>query len=155
MLIVSNTNPRSTKKQRDNDGSWSPTGRSGKGRGKAKQYRIERAMVARAYSYLSSTELRGKTMIVERMTYMAKPGRTAEAVKMCQDFWRPGVPMITHRIYRTISGKFDEIFVEIEFEDFEARDRFYADLDHNPGHHEKWIALSDSGSSTEFLTLVE
>ena len=95
-------------------------------------------------------------MIVERMTFKEKPGRTAEAVKMLQDSWKwPGLPMITHRIYRTISGKFDEIIQELEFEDFEARDKFWADVPWSPEFMEKWVALGDSGGSREFLTLVE
>ena len=61
----------------------------------------------------------------------------------------------THRIYQTFSGQINELFQEWEFEDFEARDKFWADVPHNPEFMEKWAALADSGGSREFLTLIE
>ena len=97
-------------------------------------------------------------MIVQRMVFETKPGRREEMVEILQDIWKLMDHPPTYRIYRTITGQFNEVFMEIEFEDFEQYEKFWADAVSHPERPpliEKWFTVVDSGSSTEFLTLVE
>ena len=97
-------------------------------------------------------------MIVQRHTFVVKQGRVEEAVKIIQDSWEwPESEVIPHRAYRTISGQNNEIFQDLEFEDFEARDKWWADVRSRP----EWAPFVEKintvleSLSSEFLGLVE
>ena len=97
-------------------------------------------------------------MIVQRMTFVAKPGCRDKMLEILQDLWKTGDRPPTHRIYVSISGPLNAIQQEIEFEDFEAREKFWADAMSAPGVEpllKKLIELEDTGATSEFLRLVE
>jgi cyclopropane fatty-acyl-phospholipid synthase-like methyltransferase len=84
-----------------------------------------------------------------------KPGCVDEAIEVLQDMWKL-VDSIPHRIYRGITGPSDTFYQELEFEDFEQREKWWA----NTGLKiaplmDKWRALRDTGGSDELLRLVE
>ena len=97
-------------------------------------------------------------MIVQRMTWVAKPGNKAEMVEILQALWKLGPhPTPAHRIYVHM-GSGDVVQQEIEFEDFEAREKFWADAMSMPEaapYFQKWNELRDSGQTSELLRLVE
>ena len=97
-------------------------------------------------------------MIVERMTFVAKPGRMDEMVELLKEAWGFWDQPPTYRIYRPITGPGGVLHQDIEFEDFAAREEFWADGTSKPGWPElikKWRELIDTGGTTEFLRLVE
>ncbi len=98
-------------------------------------------------------------MIVERMTFVMKPGRSKEGMEIVQELRKLVDLQTTYRIYLSITGQFNVLTEEIEFEDFEQREKFWADLGSKPEFAqllEKWSAtVADSGGGREFLTLVE
>ena len=94
-------------------------------------------------------------MIVERMQFRRKPGCADEAIELLQEMWKLIDP-IPYRIYRRITGPFDTVYQELEFEDFEQREEWWA----NTGPKiaplmDKWRALTETGGSSELLRLVE
>ncbi len=95
--------------------------------------------------------------MIARFTSVVKPSRGNEAVEMLQDFWKRIDLPFTHRIYEPITGSFQEVFQEIEFEDFEQYEKFWADVGSNPEWpqwQEKWHTIEVS-TSVQLLTLVE
>ncbi len=82
------------------------------------------------------------------MTFVTKPGRRDEMVQILQELWKLWDHPPTYRIYLPITGPFHVIHQEIEFEDFEARDKFWAEGTSKPGFAplmEKWHESSDDG----------
>jgi hypothetical protein len=99
-------------------------------------------------------------MIVQRSTHVAaKPGNRDEMVEILQALWKLGPhPTPTHRIYVPITGRMDVVHVEIEFEDLEARAKFFAAAFSMPEaapYLERWDELRGSGTTDELLRLVE
>jgi hypothetical protein len=97
-------------------------------------------------------------MIVQRMTFVTQRNRRAEAVQRLKELWALWDDPPTYRIYTPITGPFDVIHQDIEFEDFEARDKFWTEVPNLPGFGpvvEKWRQATDGGSTNELLTLVE
>lgn len=94
-------------------------------------------------------------MIVQRLTSVVKPG--IEAVEMLKEAWKTQDHPPTYRIYETITGSFQEVFQEVEFEDFAQYEKFWADVSSNQEWRKwqkKWWTVEVSTSS-QFLTLVE
>ena len=97
-------------------------------------------------------------MIVQRMTFVGKPGRMDEMVEVLKEAWTFWDQPPTYRVYRPISGPMGVLYQEIEFEDWAARAEFWAEGRSKPGWPElmeKWIELIDTGGSNELLGLVE
>jgi NIPSNAP protein len=97
-------------------------------------------------------------MIVQRSKYTLKPGRGREGLEIIQKSWQLVDHPPAHRIYQTISGQANVIFQEIEFEDFEHREKFWAHFFSMPGLAplmEPWHTVVETSQSNEFLTLVE
>ncbi len=97
-------------------------------------------------------------MIVQRMTFVAKPGHRDEIVEIVQDSWKLVDLPPTYRIYLPITGPSDAVYQEIEFEDFEQREKFWTDFMAMPGLGplaEKWNKVRDTGNTDELLSLVE
>ena len=98
-------------------------------------------------------------MLVERLTFRMKWGKSGEGTKMLQDWWKAwdSDHVIAHRIYEPDAGPFWTVIHEIEFEDSEQRAKWHASFSSLPDADqwfEKWRTLVDSGSS-ELLTRVE
>ena len=99
-------------------------------------------------------------MIVQRSTYAAaKPGNRKEMVEILQALAKLNPhPQPTVRIYVPMTGRVDVVHVEIEFEDLEARAKFWAATGSIPEavpYLEKWDELRGSGITDELLRLVE
>ena len=94
-------------------------------------------------------------MIVERMQFRRKPGRVDEAIEIMQEMWKLIDP-IPHRIYQGITGPYDTIYQELEFEDFEQREKWWADTGPKIAPlMDKWRALTETRGNSELLRLVE
>ena len=94
-------------------------------------------------------------MIVERRQIRVKPGCVGEAIEVLQEMWKLVDPP-PHRIYRGITGPFDTIYQELEFEDYEQREKWWADTGPKIAPlMDKWRALTETGGSSELLRLVE
>ena len=94
-------------------------------------------------------------MIVERMQFRRKPGSVDEAIEIMQEMWKLIDP-IPHRIYRGITGPHATIYQELEFENFEQREKWWADTGPKIAPlMDKWRALTETGGSQELLRLVE
>ena len=92
---------------------------------------------------------------LQRQQIIVKPGRVNETVELLQEMWKLVDP-IPHRIYRGITGPFDTVYQDIEFEDFEHREKWWADTGPKIAPFmDKWHALSETGGSVELLRLVE
>jgi hypothetical protein len=98
-------------------------------------------------------------MIVQRSSYVAKPGNRREMVEILKALHKLDPhPHPTYRIYVQITGSVDVIQQEIEFEDQEAREKFWAAAFSIPEvapYLKRWAELRDSGETTELLRLVE
>jgi hypothetical protein len=97
-------------------------------------------------------------MIVQRVTYAIKPGSQSKMAEILKDLWKVQDDPPTHRIYLTITGDREVIQQEVEFEDFDAQEKFWAGAESRPGVApllEKWAELRDTGSTNQFLRLVE
>jgi hypothetical protein len=92
------------------------------------------------------------------MTWVAKPGNKNEMVEILQALWKlTPHPHPTHRIY-VHQASTDLVQQEIEFEDAEARKKFWADALSVPEvapYLEKFLELRNSGATSETLSLVE
>jgi hypothetical protein len=98
-------------------------------------------------------------MIVQRHTIVARPGNRDEMVEILQALWKlTPHPTPTYRIYLPM-GSLDVIQQEIEFEDFEAQEKFWAaaawSMPEGAPYRKKWNELRDSGVTVELLGLVE
>ena len=98
-------------------------------------------------------------MIVERHTWeMQWYTGVRGLVELLQEAWGWLDLPITHRIYTTNTGVRNTVIQEIEFEDFEAREKFSADRNSRPEWGpmlEKWRELEQVRWSVELLRLVE
>ena len=97
-------------------------------------------------------------MIVQRMTFVTMPGRRAERMQILQELWKLWDDPPTYRIYLPITGPSGIIHQDIEFEDFEAREKFWAEAASLPGFAplmKKWNESSDTSGTNELLSLVE
>ena len=97
-------------------------------------------------------------MIVERQTVVGKPGYRKELVEVLKEAWKFWDHPPTYRIYSPITGQSNVLYMDIEFGDFAEREEFWADGPSKPGWPavmEKWNGLMVSGSTVEFVTLVE
>lgn len=94
-------------------------------------------------------------MIVERHQFRVKLGCEDEAIELMQEMWKLIDP-IPYRIYRGITGPFDTVYQELEFEDWGQRQKWWADTGPKIAPlMDKWIALAETGGSQELLHLVE
>ena len=94
-------------------------------------------------------------MIVQRQEFRVKPGCAGEAIEVMQEMWKLIDPL-PHRIYLGISGPFDTIYQDTEFEDWEQRQKWWVDLGPKIAPlMDKWLALVETGGSSQFLHLVE
>ena len=97
-------------------------------------------------------------MIIERRTYRAKSFCEQAAADFVKEVWEQIEFPHTFRIYVPITGPDDVIYHELEFEDFEERQTFWAAFfarPEMPGWVEKWKELTTSGGGRELLRLVE
>jgi hypothetical protein len=98
-------------------------------------------------------------MIVERHTWEMQWWTGVNGVvELIQETWGWLDLPITHRIYTTVTGVGNTVIQEIEFEDFEAREKFWADLNSRPEWGptlEKWRDLGQVRWTVELLRLVE
>jgi hypothetical protein len=84
-----------------------------------------------------------------------KPGCVDEAMEVMQDMWQLVDPL-PHRIYRGFTGPFDTVYQEIEFEDFEQYQKWWADTWSKIAPlRDKWQSLLETGGSAQLLRLVE
>ena len=94
-------------------------------------------------------------MIVVRQEFRAKPGCRREAIEVLQEMWKLVDP-IPHRIYQGITGPRHTIYQELEFEDWEQREKWWAESDPKTAPlREKWRALIDTGGGNQLLRPVE
>jgi hypothetical protein len=94
-------------------------------------------------------------MIVQRQRFKVKLGCVDEAIEVMQEMWKLIDP-IPHRIYRGITGPFDTIYQELEFEDYEQRQKWWADTGSKIAPlMDKWLALAETGGSGDLFRLVE
>jgi hypothetical protein len=80
-----------------------------------------------------------------------------DPVEMVKDLWKKLDLPHTVRIYAPITGCFQEVISEIEFEDFAQYEKFWPEVTSNPEWRkwwEKWATIEVSTSS-QLLTLVE
>jgi hypothetical protein len=94
-------------------------------------------------------------VIVERYQIAVKPGCADEFVELVQDIWKVVDP-IPHRIYTRITGPFDTVYQELEYEDLRQRQKWWADTGPKMGPFmDRWRALTDTGGGSELMRLVE
>ena len=97
-------------------------------------------------------------MIVERMAHSCKVGCRNKMLEVLQEMWKTWDDPPTHRIYLPISGEAHVVYQEIEFEDFQAREEFWAKAWATPERRAlggKWVEVADVSSPHEFVRLVE
>ena len=97
-------------------------------------------------------------MIVERHTCFLKAGCAREGADSLKGIWeRLALPTV-HRIYRQAIGPLNVVVQEVEFDDFEERQEFWANCQASPEWQEwskEWRELQAPGGSNEILVLVE
>ena len=97
-------------------------------------------------------------MIVERRTYHVKPFCQQEAADFVMQVGEQIAFPHAYRVYIPIVGLGNVIYHELEFENFEERQAFWADFFARPEMHgwiKKWEELIESGFSNELLRPVE
>jgi len=94
-------------------------------------------------------------MIVERQVFKVKPGHVNDTVEVLQEMWKLVDP-VPSRIYTVIAGPHYTVYLDLEFESFEQREKWWADM--NPKVAplmDRWYALVDAGGGIELLRPVE
>ena len=95
-------------------------------------------------------------MIVNRMTFVAKPGGMEDLVAMMKaEIERPNDP-ITFRLYTPRIAPFDFVAVESEFGSLEDYEKFWTDWNARPEtaeFMEKFNKLTESGGTNEIWDL--
>jgi hypothetical protein len=93
-------------------------------------------------------------MILQRQRFTVKPGCVNEAIEILQEMWKLVDP-IPHRIYRGIAGPLNTFYQDLEFEDFEHRDKWWANMRPKVAPlMDKWNACQSTGDN-QLLRLVE
>jgi len=95
-------------------------------------------------------------MIVHRITFKVKPGRTNEVVQMILDEWKRGGSNVPHRVYVPVFGPQDQVCWEAEFADLAERKKFWDEWwsqPTNPEFMKKWVELVESGGTSEIWVL--
>ena len=95
-------------------------------------------------------------MIVERRTFIAKPGCTDDMVSHIRSLFDGHAYPGTARLYRSKVGMFNRVAVELEGESLAAYDEVFsqwASVAFTPENHKQWIALEDSGAKNEFWSI--
>jgi hypothetical protein len=84
--------------------------------------------------------------------------RTQEAADFVKEVWEQIEVPNTYRIYVPAIGRFNVVYHDLEFKDFEEREKFWAAFFARPEVPEwtrKWMELSESGGGSELLRPVE
>ena len=95
-------------------------------------------------------------MIVQRMNINVKQSRTQELLEFLKEDRKKGG--YNYRLYQSNLGTFDQISIEMEFEDLAAHQKFWTDwnaLSETPAFFEKWNKFTKSGGTNEIWWLVE
>jgi hypothetical protein len=97
-------------------------------------------------------------MIVERSTWVAKPGRRADLIAWCLKLVTLEEHRgLTTRVYSTQFGARNNVVLEVEFETEEARGAYWADFQWTPGYTEFFSRhfgmVESTGQMRELLTL--
>ena len=95
-------------------------------------------------------------MIVNRLTVSVKQGRMQELVELLKE--RRKQEGYNVRLYQSHLGTRDQIAYEIEFEDYAAYDKFFAEwyaLPDTPAFLEKWNDMTQAGGTNELWWLIE
>ena len=96
-------------------------------------------------------------MLVERYTWEAKPGRRNDAIEWCKKLMaREENKDYTHRIYSTDFGTWNKVTLEVEYENEEHRQEYWAKVEWTEElgvfietHHD----MLEPGQTRELLTL--
>lgn len=96
-------------------------------------------------------------MLVNRRTFMVKTGRVEEAAKLLKagEKYHKHVP--TNRIYISDIGTYNQVVLELEFENMTEYERFWAEWEASPdleAFMKKWHKVTKGGIS-EIWQLVE
>ena len=95
-------------------------------------------------------------MIVQRMNVNVKQGRMQELLDFLKKDRKKGG--YNYRLYQSNLGTFDQISIEMEFENLAAHEKFWNDwnaLSETPAFFEKWNELTKPGGTNEIWWLVE
>ena len=94
-------------------------------------------------------------MIVNRRTFVPKRGHLSEAVDLLrQEADKLGMGDVP-RIYVPEIAPFDVIVTEMEFEDWEAYHKFWAEWAPGEAFWTRWMALTENGGTNEVWRLVK
>lgn len=95
--------------------------------------------------------------IVNRRTFIAGRGHAQEVVDMLKGEGETSRDM-PYRIYRSHYGPFDQVVLEIEFEDVAAMESMWADWnasDRGMEYMRRWVEITEPGGSNEVWILEE
>lgn len=94
-------------------------------------------------------------MIVQRMTIKVKPGHMEDVLALLkEDRKQMGR---NHRLYEIDLGTFNQVAIELEFEDMAAREKLWTEWGARPetaAFMEKWLEWTKGGTN-EIWNLVE
>ena len=97
-------------------------------------------------------------MIVERRTFIAKPGRTDDMVNHIRSLFDGHAYPETVRLYRSKVGMFNQVAVELEGESLAACDETFtqwASVAFTPEVRKQWMTLEESGARNEFWSIAK
>mgnify|MGYP003574820365 CR=1 FL=1 len=95
-------------------------------------------------------------MIVQRMNVNAKKGRILELIEFLKEDRKRGG--YNYRLYQSNLGTFEQVSIELEFDDLAAHEKFWAEwnaLPETPAFFKKWDELTKSGGTNEIWSLIE
>ena len=94
-------------------------------------------------------------MIVQRMTVRVKKGHMQDALNLLKEYRKQ--EGYEYRLYESDLGTFDQISLEFEFDNFAARENFWAEWRNaptTPAFFEKWLEFIKTGGTNEIWTLL-
>jgi len=97
-------------------------------------------------------------MIVNRMVFNFKPGKVMEAVELVKAGGDYGLPEPPHglRIYWPNISSYDQVVIEVEFENLAEHEEYWRTWWSSPRSEEwveKWMELREAGSGEEIWNL--
>jgi hypothetical protein len=95
-------------------------------------------------------------MIVNRRTFVVKQGREHKAIELLKGAVTGHPHPHPGRVYRPQLGPFNVLVLEIEFENLEDYERYFAEFRASPGQAEfmeKWFELTKEGGANEIWTV--
>ena len=94
-------------------------------------------------------------MIVNRRTFIAKRGQLQATVGMLKEAKEMAGNPESMRIYVPEIAPFDVIAAEMEFENWDAYHKFWAEWSPGEAFWTQWHALTENGGTNEVWRLVE